>query len=142
MCGLSGSVNTTRFLVYSSDQARGGLETRLCILFASNPACCQDYAIRHFLRLLQPFQSLVISSCSWSIGRVYCLRQPSRSRLGPTKTQCWLKRKICAPWLAFSRVKGRSAAESFLPMAMITAMKRSIYEHIFCCGNMPSTCSY
>ena len=107
MCGLSGSVNTTRFLVHSSDQARGGLETRLCILFASNPACCQDYAICNFLRLLQPFQSLVVSSCSWSIGRVYCFRQPSRSRLGPTKTQCWLKQKICAPWISFSRAKGR-----------------------------------
>ena len=34
MCGLCGSANTARFLVYSSDQAGGGLETRLCILFA------------------------------------------------------------------------------------------------------------
>ena len=74
-------------------------------------ACCQDYAVSHFLRLLQSFQSLIISSCSWSIWTVYCLRQPSSSRFGPTKTQCWLKRKICAPWLAFSRVKVRSAAE-------------------------------
>ena len=46
---------------------------RLCILFASNPACCQDYAVCHFLRLLQSFQSLVISSCSWSVWTVYCL---------------------------------------------------------------------
>ena len=99
------------FLVNSSDQAGGGLETRLFILFASNSACCQDYAVCHLLRLLQSFQSLVNSSCSWSIWTVYLLRQPSRSRLGPTKTQCWLKRKICAPWLAFSRAKGRSAAE-------------------------------
>ena len=74
--------------------------TRLCILFAvytSNSACCQDYAICHFLRLLRSFQFLVTLACSWSIWTLYRLRQPSSSRLGPTKTQCWLKCKdLCS----------------------------------------------
>ena len=65
----------------------------------------------HFLRLLQSFQSLVTSSCSCSIWTLYSLRQPSRSRLGPTKTQCaGSSAKICVQSsLAFS--KGRIAAE-------------------------------
>ena len=96
----------------SKSEARGGLGTRLCILFAvytSNPACCHDYAVCNFLRLLQSFQSLITSTCSWSIWMLYCLRQPNRSRLGPKKTQCWLKCKdLCS---IFSRAKGRSAAE-------------------------------
>ena len=75
----------------SKSEAGEGLGTRLCILFASYPACCQDYAVCHFLRLLQSFHFLVTSSCSQSIWTLYCLRQPTRSRLGPTKTQCWLK---------------------------------------------------
>ena len=83
MCGLCGSVNAARVLVHSSNQAGEGLGTRLCILFASNSACCQDYAVCHFLRLIQSFQSLVTSSCSWSIWTLYRLRQLSRSRLGP-----------------------------------------------------------
>ena len=82
----------------SKSEAREGLGTRLCNLFASYPACCQDYAVCHLLRLLQSFQSLVTSSCSWSIWTLYRFRQSTRSR-------------ICAPWLAFSRAKGRSAAE-------------------------------
>ena len=44
MCGLCGSVNTARFLVHSSDQARGGLETRLCILFAQPVAKTTPFA--------------------------------------------------------------------------------------------------
>ena len=110
MCGLCGSVNTARFLAHSSDQAGEGLGSRLCILFVSNPACCQGYALCHFLRLLQSFQSLV-TSCSCSIWTLYSLRQPSRSRLGPTKTQCaGSSAKICVQSsLAFS--KGRIVAE-------------------------------
>ena len=90
----------------------GGLGTRLCILFASYPACCQDYTICHFFRLLQSFQFLVTSSCSWSIWTLYRLRQPTRSRLGPTKTQCWLKCKDLCSMVGFLKiVKGRSAAQ-------------------------------
>ena len=49
------------------------------------------------LRLLQLFQPLVTSSFSWSIWTLYRFRQPSRSKLGPTKTQCWLKCKdVCS----------------------------------------------
>ena len=123
MCGLCGSVNTARFLtVHSSkvccpltslhvrrspkpflaileyckeskSEAGEGLGIRLCILFASYPACCQDYAVCHFLRL-------------------YRLRQPTRSRLGPTKTQCWLKfEDLCSMRFTFSRAKGRRAVE-------------------------------
>ena len=44
-----------------------------------------------YLRLLQLFQYLVTSFCSWSIWTQYHLWQPSISRLGLTKTQCWLK---------------------------------------------------
>ena len=44
----------------------------------------------HFLKLLQSILTLV-TSFSWSIWTLYCLRQPSRSKLGPTKIQCWLK---------------------------------------------------
>ena len=50
-----GGVHTARVLVHSSDQAGEGLGTRLCILFASNPTCCQDHAVCPFLRLLQLF---------------------------------------------------------------------------------------
>ena len=55
-----------------------------------------------------PGNLLLLMEC---LDSVLPCRQPSRSRLRPTKTQCWFKRKICAPWLAFSRAKGRSAAE-------------------------------
>ena len=78
----------------SKSEAGEGLGTRLCILFASYPVCCQDYATCQFLRLLQSFKFLVTSSCSWSIWTLYRLRQPTRFRLGPTKTQCWLKCKL------------------------------------------------
>ena len=77
----------------SKSESGEELGTRLCILFAvsnSNSACCQDYAACHFLRLLHSFQSLITSSCSWSTWTLYHLRQPNRSRLGPTKTQCWV----------------------------------------------------
>ena len=43
----------------SKSEAGEGLGTRLCILFASYPACCQYYAVCNFLRLLQSFQFLV-----------------------------------------------------------------------------------
>ena len=64
-------------------------------MYTFNPACCQDYAICHFLRirLIQLFQSLVTSSWSWSIWTQHRLRLPTRSKLGPTKAQCWLKCK-------------------------------------------------
>ena len=80
----------------SKSEAGEGLGTRLRNLFASYPACCQDYAICYFLRLLQSFQSLVTSSSSWSIWTLYCLRQSTRSRLGPAKTQRWLKCNLCS----------------------------------------------
>ena len=65
-----------------------------------------NYAICHFLRLLQSFQFLVTSSCSWT---QYHLRQPTRSRLGPTKTQCWLKcEDLCSMhgWLSLESKGG------------------------------------
>ena len=90
-------------LEYCKESKSEGLRARLCILFGSSvyPACCQDYAICHFLRLLQSFHFLVTSSCSWSIWTLYRLRQPTRSRLGPTKTQCWLKCKDLCPMVGF-----------------------------------------
>ena len=77
-------------------------------MYTSNPACCQDCAICHFLRLLQSFQSLATSPCSWSTWTLYHHRQPSRSRLGPTKTQCWLKCKNLCSMVSLlkSQIKG------------------------------------
>ena len=66
------------FLEYCKESKSEGLGTRLCILFASYPACCQDYAICHFLRLLQSFQFLLTSSCSQSVWTLYHLSQPDQ----------------------------------------------------------------
>ena len=55
-------------------------------MFASYPACCQDYAICHLDS--QPDQDL----------------DQQRHIAGSSV-------KICTPWFAFSRVKGRTAAE-------------------------------
>ena len=85
-------------------EVREGLGARLCILgamYTSNPACCQDYAVCHFLRLLQYLQSLVTSCCSWSIYDTVIAQRHSAGSSA----------KVCVPWLAFSRAKRRSAAE-------------------------------
>ena len=62
----------------STSEAGEGLGTRLCILFASYPACCQDYAMHNFATFSDSY-SCSNSSCSWSIWTLYCLRQPTSS---------------------------------------------------------------
>ena len=85
----------------------------LFAVFTSNPACCQDYAVCHFLRLLQSFQPLV-TSFLWtrSIWTLYHLRQPSTSKLGPTKTVLALvQRCMLHGWPSQEPNYRRSAAE-------------------------------
>ena len=94
----------------SKSEAGEGLRTSLCILFASNPACCQDYAICHFLRLLQSFQSLVTSSCSWSFGQCIALDSQADQVLDHQR-QCWLKCKDLCSMVGLLKSQGRSAAE-------------------------------
>ena len=95
-----------------SKSEAGGLGTRLCILLASYPACCQDYAICH------RFSDSYSRSNSWLPplahgvhGHCITLDSQPDQDLDQQRQSAGSSVKICASWLAFSKVKGSSAAE-------------------------------
>ena len=93
-------------------EAREGLGTRLCILFASYQACCQDC---HLTLSQTPTVVPIPGNLLLFIIRVFghCIALDSQADqdLDQQRQSAGSSAKICAPLLAFSRVKGRSAAE-------------------------------
>ena len=107
----------------SKSEAGEGLGTRLCILFAvytSNPACCQDPVFQFLNGLVPKAMPFATSSDSYShsiplahgvFGHCIALDSQADQDLDQQRHSAGSSAKNCAPWLAFSRAKGRSAAE-------------------------------
>ena len=68
-------------------------------------------AVCYIIRLLLSFQSRVTSSCSWSIWTLFTLDSQTDQTLDQQRDSASSSAKTCAPSLAFSRDKGRNAAE-------------------------------